>query len=98
VDPRVAQPLAAQPVANADLVHQIDRPLFQHAGTHTRDDIVLAAILEDDRVDPTKVEQLAEHQPGGSGADDGNLGAEAWHAPPHCIVRRSGRRATSRPA
>ena len=52
---------------------QIDRALLEHAGAHALDDVVPAAVLEDDRVDALEVQQVAEHQPGGAGADDADL-------------------------
>ena len=78
-DARVPQTFAAKPVADADLVHEIHRALLEHAGTDARDDVFLAAILEDDRVDALQVQQVTEHQTGRSGPDDGHLGAEASH-------------------
>ena len=35
-----------------------------------------AAALEDHRVDAVQVQQVAEHQPGGTAADDADLRAE----------------------
>ena len=79
VDAVVPQALAAQAVADADRVHQIDRALLEHAGAHALDHVVPAAVLDDDRIDAVQVQQVAEHQPGGSGADDADLCAYGLH-------------------
>ena len=75
VDAVVAQALAREAPADANLAHEVHRALLEHAGTHALDDVLLAAILEDDRIDAAQMQQLPEHQAGGSGADNADLGA-----------------------
>jgi hypothetical protein len=69
----VAHSLTPEPIADADLVHQVDGPLLQHARADALDHVVLAAVLEDDGVDAAQVQQVSEHEPRRAGADDGNL-------------------------
>ncbi len=78
VEAVVAQAFAPEPRAHADLVQQIDRALFEHAGAHAFDHIVAVAVLEDDRIDALQVQQLPQQQPRRPGADDADLGARAW--------------------
>ena len=75
VDAVVPHPLAREPPADADLAHQVDRPLLEHARAHALDDVLTAAILEDDGVDALEMQQLPEHQTGRARADDADLGA-----------------------
>ncbi len=58
----VPHPLARQPVAEPDLAKQIDRRLFEDAGTNALDDVRFAADLHGHRVDPGLVEQVSEEQ------------------------------------
>lgn len=78
--PPVPHPFARQAPADPALRHQVDGPLFEHARAHALDDVRLAAILDDDRIDTAEVQQVAEHQPGRTGADDADLGAGAQRA------------------
>ncbi len=77
LDAVVDQPFAPQPLADADLVQQVDRALLEDAGADPLLDVLAAPVLEDDRVDALEVQQMREHQPGGTGADDPDLGALA---------------------
>ena len=65
----------AQAIAHAGRVHQIDGPLLEHTGAHALDDVFLAAILDDDRVDACQVKQMTEHQARRTCADDSDLRA-----------------------
>ena len=73
--PSWRRPSRASRSPTPDLAHQVDGALLEHAGAHALDDVLLAAILEDDRIDAAQVQQMAEHQSGRSGADDADLGA-----------------------
>ena len=75
IDAVVPHPLARQPPADAGLAHQVDRPLLEHARAHALDDVLTAAVFEDDRVDAFEMQQLSEHQTGRARADDAYLGA-----------------------
>ena len=75
LDAVVDEPLAPQPLADADLVQQVDRALLQHARADPLLDVLAAPVLEHDGVDARQVQQMREHQSGGPGADDPDLGA-----------------------
>jgi hypothetical protein len=79
VQPLVPHALTGEPFADAGLVHQVDRALFEHARPNALDDMVPTAILDDDRVDAALVEEVPEHEPGRTGADDADLRAGAGH-------------------
>jgi hypothetical protein len=64
------------------VVHQIDRALLEHTGSDAFDDVVPAAVLQDDGVDALPVQQVAENPPGRSGADDPDLCADAFQLAP----------------
>ncbi len=55
IDAVVPHALAREPPADADLAHQIDRPLLEHARAHPFDDVLTATVLEDHRVDALEV-------------------------------------------
>jgi hypothetical protein len=76
----VTHPLALQPRADAGVRQQIDGPLLQHAGADTLDDVVLAAVFQDDGVDALEMQQVPEHQPSGSRPDDPDLRARVHRA------------------
>ena len=75
IDAIVPQPFAREPFADANLVHQIDRALLEHARANPLDHVLPAALFEDDGVDALEMQQLPEHQSGGARADDADLGA-----------------------
>ena len=79
VNPFVPQPFAREAVAEADLVHQIDGALLEHARADALDHMLLAAIFEDERMDAPQVEKVAEHQPCRTAADDADLGPNLFH-------------------
>ena len=88
-DPRVRHPFARQPVAHAGVPHQIRRPLFEHPGPDAFDDVIAGPVLDDHRIDAVAVQQMAQHQAGGPGADDADL--RAFHADHYTFgVRDSG--------
>ena len=75
LDPVVDDPLALHPPAHAGLRQQVGGPLLEHARANARLDVVAAAVLDHDRIDPLAVEQVGERQPGRPRADDPDLRA-----------------------
>ncbi len=75
LDPVMDQALAPQPFAEAGLDQEIDAALLQHAGTDAALDMLAAALLEDDGVDPLALQQVAQQQAGRPGAEYADLGA-----------------------
>jgi hypothetical protein len=71
--PVVHEALALEALGHAHLPEQVHGALLEHAGAHALLDVLAAAGLEHHRLDPGPVEQLAEHEPGGAGADDPHL-------------------------
>jgi hypothetical protein len=65
-----------QPFAGADGLEQAHRTLLQHAGSDARQHVGAILALDDDGIDAARMQQLSEQQPGRSGADDGDLGAQ----------------------
>jgi hypothetical protein len=70
VETFVAQSLAREPIADADLAQKVHCVLFEDARADALDDMLLAADFDDDRVDAGQVQQVAEQEPGRAGADD----------------------------
>src|SRR5215207_1557427 len=56
VDAGVPHALTPQAVPDPRRGHEIDSALLEHSGTHSFDDVVPAATLEDDGVDPLEME------------------------------------------
>ena len=77
LDPVVHEPLGVHPLPEADLVQQVHRRLLEHPRAHSLLHVLAVARLEDHGLDPTQLEQPAEHQPGGSASDDRDLGTHA---------------------
>ena len=73
VDRLVDHAFAPQPLIEAELAHQVDRALLQHAGAHAVLHIGAAARLEHDAVDAFAVEKMREKQARRTRADDGDL-------------------------
>ena len=73
LDAAVRQALGVHPRAGAGGVEQVDRHLLEHAGADPAEHVVGAALLDDDGVDAGPVQQGAEQEAGGAGADDGDL-------------------------
>jgi hypothetical protein len=59
----VAQPLAVQTLADAVVGQDVDRAVLDDAGPDPREDVVLRAILNDDRVDAVLREDLGQNGP-----------------------------------
>ena len=69
--------------ADAGLVEQVDRDLFDDAGAHAAKNVFVGLPLEDDVVDAMLVQELTEQQSSRAGADNGDLGAHALSY--HCL-------------
>src|SRR5262245_25845071 len=67
--------LALQTLADAGLDQQVGGPLLEQAGADAALDVGAAAVLQDDGLDAHKVQEVREHEAGGPGADDADLGA-----------------------
>jgi len=83
VEAVVRQALGVHALADASLVEQVDADLLQHTGADAREHVVAAALLEDDVVDARLVQQGAQDQARGSGADDRDLGT---HGLSPCVL------------
>ena len=79
VNPLVPQTFPCEAIADADLTHQIDSALLEHARADALDHVLLTAVLDDERMDPLQVEKVAEHQSGRTGADDADLCPNLLH-------------------
>ena len=75
LDAVVDEPLAVQPLSRPGGGQEVDDALLDHACADARLDVLAAPVLEDDRVDALQVEQMAEREAGGAGADDPDLRA-----------------------
>ena len=73
VERLVDHAFAPQPLVDAELVHQVDGALLQHAGAHATLDVVAAARLQHDAIDAGAMQQMREKQSGRPRADDGDL-------------------------
>ena len=71
--PFVAKAFALHARPDADLLHQIDRALLEHAGPDRGLDGLAAAGLQNDRLDALQVQDVGQHQPRRAGTDDGYL-------------------------
>src|SRR5216684_4671343 len=75
IDPVVKHGFALHALADAGLGEEVARPLLDQAGADAALDIVAAAALQDHRLDALEVQEMGEHQPGRSSADDTDLRA-----------------------
>ena len=82
VDAGVTHTLTPQAVPDAGRGHEVNRALLEHSGTDPFDDVVPAAILEDEGVDSPEMEKVAQHQPRRARADDSDLGPQYRHRRP----------------
>ncbi len=73
VDPAVDDPVATHSFPDARVAQQVDRPLLEHAGADAVLDVLAAAALEHDRLDPLACEQLGQRQARRARADDSDL-------------------------
>ena len=61
--------------ADAGFDEEVARPLLDQTGADAALDVVAAAVFQDHALHALEVEQMRQHQPGGPGADDADLGA-----------------------
>ena len=73
IDRLVDHALAAQPLVEPKLGHQVDRALLQHAGTHAVFHIGAAARFEHHAVDALAIKEMREEKTGRSRTDDPDL-------------------------
>src|SRR6185295_6163286 len=77
--PVVDEPLPQEPRAQARLGKDIDGALLQQPRPDARAQVLGAAPLQHDAVDPGQAEQPRQQQPRRSGTDDSNLGSHGSH-------------------
>src|SRR5262249_26219348 len=79
VNPVVEHRLAPHALADAGVEQEIGGPLLQQPGADAAFDIVAAAVLQDDGLDPFEMQKMREHEARRASADNPDLGAQAWH-------------------
>jgi hypothetical protein len=72
-DPVVDHPFLLHPITDTRVGQHVNRVLLEHARPDSVFDVVAAAVLEHDRLDALKVQEVREHQPRGSCPHDPNL-------------------------
>ena len=77
VEAVVPQPCASQARADAHRVQQIHGALLEDPRPHAIDDVLAAAVLDDDGVDAVQVQQMTEQQSCRTCADDTDLRPES---------------------
>src|SRR5690606_8479630 len=106
-DAVVALALAVHAVTDAAVGEEVDGALFQDAGAGRVLDLATGAQVDGDGLDPGAGQQMAEHEPGGTCPDHGDLrtavddrcgggGRGEGHGPP-CQARRPPLRRPGRP-
>jgi hypothetical protein len=75
LDAAVLEALAAEAIADAEFVHELDGVVFEEAGADALFNVLARAEFEDDSFDAEALEEEREEEAGGSGTDDGDLGA-----------------------
>ncbi|MNF67190.1 hypothetical protein D3C84_489960 [compost metagenome] len=73
------QPFGVHALADPGLAQQVDHALFQDAGADSLLYVVRCLAFDDHGGDAGVVQQLAEQQARGAGADNGDLGLEDFH-------------------
>jgi hypothetical protein len=73
VDAAVRDSLRGHPRADARVAQQVRDTLLEHARADAMLAVLAAPRFEDDGLDPLQLEQPAECQAGGAGADDPDL-------------------------
>ena len=67
--------LGVQPLRDTGPLEQVDGSLLEHSGPDARLDVLPAAVLEHDGLDPGAMQQRREDEPGRTGADDRDMRA-----------------------
>ena len=73
--PRCTRACPLHALADAGLDQQIRGALFEHARAYARLDVLAAARFDDHRRDAFQVQEVSEHQAGGTGAHNADLRA-----------------------
>jgi hypothetical protein len=73
VDPVVDGPFATQALADTAGDEQIDRALFQHAGSHCGFHVLARTDFQHDRFHAAQIEQVRKQQPRRTSSDDRDL-------------------------
>jgi hypothetical protein len=89
LDSLVDEPLALKPLPDPDLAQQVDSALLEDAGANSLLDVLAAPVLQDDGVDPLQMEELRQHEPGGTGTDDPDLCSQPQISSAVSTIRRS---------
>ena len=76
LDSVVNQAFAFQAFPEAHRGEQVDRPLFEDAGPDPFLNVLSAAILDHDRLDPFEIQEVRQHKTGRSRTNDAHLGTE----------------------
>lgn len=71
----VNEPVGMHAGANAGLVQKIHRDLFDHAGAYASEYMIGGLPLQNDIVDASPLQELAEQEPGRASADNDDLGS-----------------------
>ena len=71
----VLEPLTGEPLADAEVVHQVDGVLLEQAGADALVHVLARPGLEDHRLDALALQQERERQPRGPRTDDADLGS-----------------------
>jgi len=74
-DTAVFEALAAEAIADAEFVHELDGIEFKEAGTDALFNVLAGVQFEDDGLNAETLEEEGEEEAGGSGADDRDLSA-----------------------
>ena len=88
LDAAVGEALAVEAVGEPEAAQQLDGRVLEHAGPDAVLDVLAVALLEHDAVDAPRREQVGEHEPGRTGADDRHLGLVG--RPPSPMMRSAG--------
>src|SRR5688572_17178383 len=75
------QAFALQALAHAGVDQQLTRPMLDQAGADPALDVVAAAVLQDDRFDTLKVQEMRQHQPGGACTNNSDLRSHRYGRP-----------------
>jgi hypothetical protein len=78
-DAFVAHSFLKEPRPDARLNQEIDRALFENSRADALDDVLAAAVFDDDGIDAFEVQQVGQQQSGRTRADDSDLRAELFH-------------------
>jgi hypothetical protein len=86
IETRIEHAFFVQPFAGAEIVHQIDGALLQHAGADAALDVIAAVRFQHDTVDAGALQQQRQEQPGRTRADDSDLRAHSRSAYSQCCA------------